>query len=55
MASKKISELVELETSVDDDVIVIVDTSGNETKKQTKTNLLKETSEKAIAFAIALG
>ena len=42
MSSKKISELTALETSVDADVVVIVDVSTNETKKQTKVNLLKD-------------
>ena len=42
MSSKRITELTELETSEDDDVIAIVDDSAGETKKQTKGNLLKE-------------
>ncbi len=42
MSSKKITELTELTTSADDDLIVIVDTSAEETKKQTKVDLLKE-------------
>jgi len=42
MSSKKISQLTELETSEDDDVIAIVDNSAGETKKQTKGNLFKE-------------
>ena len=42
MSSKKITELTELATSDNDDVVVIVDISASETKKQTKENLLKE-------------
>lgn len=39
---KKITELNELSTSNDADVIVIVDVANDETKKQTKENFLKE-------------
>lgn len=42
MADKKISQLTELETSVDDDLLPIVDvTTPAETKKTTKGNFLK--------------
>ena len=41
MADKKITELVELTDALDVDVIPIVDIGGNETKKITKANLLK--------------
>lgn len=51
MADKKITELEDLETSLDADVIVIVDVGGEETKKQTKQNFLKE----AIAAGIPAG
>jgi len=39
---KKITELSPLTTSLDDDVIVIVDIAEDETKKQTKGNFLHE-------------
>lgn len=39
---KKISELTALTTSLNADLIAIVDVAGNETKKQTKLNFLKE-------------
>lgn len=42
MADLKITQLDPLTTSDGDDVIAIVDIVGAETKKQTKTNLLKE-------------
>lgn len=44
MSSKKITELTELETSEDDDLIAIVDDSASETKKQTKANFFKKAS-----------
>lgn len=51
MADRKISELNTLDTSANDDVVVIVDTSETDetikTKQQTKLNLLKEINEKA--------
>lgn len=47
--SKKITELNELSTSVDSDVIAIVDVSEGETKKQTKVNFL----EKGLAGGVA--
>jgi len=52
MSSKKISALTNLPTSVDDDVIAIVDTSAGETKKQTKANLLKEVYTKTEVDAL---
>ncbi len=39
--AKKISELTELETSVDADEVAVVDKDAGETKKQTKGNFLK--------------
>lgn len=41
----KISELNEYENAIDEDVIVIVDTTNSATKKITKANLLKETKQ----------
>ena len=52
MSSKKISVLTDLPTSADDDELVIVDTSANETKKQTKVNLLKEVYTKTEVDAL---
>ncbi|MCX6785926.1 MAG: hypothetical protein NTZ18_03700 [Candidatus Komeilibacteria bacterium] len=46
-ANKKISELDPITTSEDNDLVVVVDVSANETKKQTKANLLKEVNDKA--------
>ena len=40
MADKKISELTELTTAADDDLLAIVDDSATETKKITVSNLL---------------
>lgn len=46
MADKKITELDELTTSDNDDLIAIVDITGTDTtKKQTKQNFLKEVNE----------
>lgn len=42
MSDKKISQLNNYETSVNADIIVIVDLETGETKKQTKQNFLKE-------------
>lgn len=42
MADKKITELTALTDALDDDVLPIVDIAGNETKKITKANLLKQ-------------
>ena len=42
MADKKITELVALTDALDADVLPIVDIAGNETKKITKANLLKQ-------------
>ena len=52
MSSKKITELTELTTSEDDDIIAIVDDSASETKKQTKVNLLKDRYTKTEVDAL---
>ena len=52
MRSEKISELTELVTSANDDLIAIVDDSAGKTKKQTKANLLKEVYTKTEVDAL---
>ncbi len=56
MANKKISELEALSTSETTDLVVVVDVSIGETKKQTKGDFIDglATDENAIAYAIAL-
>ena len=50
--SKKITELDALLTSENDDVIAIVDTSAETTKKQTKQNFLKEITATLGTFGV---
>lgn len=58
MANKKITELENLETSANDDILVIVDASETDetikTKKQTKQNLLKEVVASVASAAASI-
>ena len=53
MSNKKITELVDLSTSDNTDVLPIVDVSATETKKTTKANLLKEVVASVVVVAAA--
>jgi hypothetical protein len=52
MADKKISELTELTTVDDTDLLAVVDITANETKKVTKENLLKEIESIQVGFIL---
>lgn len=52
MANKKISELTAYTTSLDADLIAIVDVANNITKKQTKLNFLKEVKAAVVPSGV---